>query len=159
MKTRIVLATFAAVVIGAAAILSLNRKAPERSAQDIATIKELTERIKRLEQALAAKEKPTVQTDRAKQGQVAEATFSPDGKEVLTRNGKTVRLWEVQSGTVLTNSVPSPNLDFFLQRPETPARVPPAKPSVPPGWQTREFNGMTYYMVPLAQAPQGALKP
>src|SRR4051812_18545749 len=146
MKTRIVLATFVAAAIGAAAILSFNHRPPVRSPQDIATIKELTEKIKHLEQALAAKERPTVQRDTAKPGQVAEATFSPDGKQVLTRNGKTIRLWEAPSGTLLTNAVPSP-------------WVAPAKPSVPPGWQAREFNGMTYYMVPLAQSPQAALTP
>jgi len=120
--------------------LSFNRKTPARSAQDVATIKELTERIKRLEQSMAAMENGS---PLAKSGRAGSATFSPDGKRVLTHDGKTTRIWDAHSGTVITNLVPTPT--------PGPAIAAPPSTSVPPGWQPRQFNGMTYYMVPLGQ--------
>ena len=140
MKMRIIAAIFVAVALSTLAILSFNHHASVRSTRDIGAIKELTDRIKRLEQTVAAMERAA--TERAKQRQVDEATFSPDGKRLLTRKDKSVRLWDAQTGKPITNAVPVP----------WSGAVAP-KATIPPGWQPREFNGMTYYMVPLAQVP------
>jgi len=151
MRTRIVVAIVVVTLAGVAAFLSFNHKTPGRSAQDIATIKDLTERIKRLEQSIAALEKAAGLAESAKRGnRVGEATFSPDGKRILTRDGKTVRIWDAHSGTVVTNLVPTPT--------PGPAVAVPPNTAVPPGWQPREFNGMTYYLVPLAQGRQAQAK-
>jgi len=144
MKTRIVVAIVVVTVAAVGAFLSFNHKTPARSAQDVATIKELTERIKRLEQTMAAMEKGLDRSESAARGNRAgSATFSPDGKRLLTHDGKTTRVWDVHSGTVITNLVPTPT--------PGPAIAAPPSTSVPPGWQPRQFNGMTYYMVPLGQ--------
>ena len=69
------------------------------------------------------------------------ATFSPDGKTIFTQDGKALRVWQ--------GSQSSPQVGP-AQVPSIPVPTAPAK-QVPPGWKTKEFNGMTYYMVPLAE--------
>src|SRR3954452_20830192 len=99
MKTRIVLATFVAAPVGVAAILSFNHRAPVRSPQDIATIKELPERIKHLEheQALGAKANATAQIDYAKLSQKIRHLEH----ELAAKENAIVGLSQVGTGTLL----------------------------------------------------------
>ena len=95
------------------------------------------DRIKHLEDVVARLEKNA--TLASKNQGIAQAEFTPDGKAIATHDGKSLRIWQVPSAGNPATPLPLAN--------------PPAQ-KLPPGWQPHEFNGMTYYMVPLAHAPQ-----
>lgn len=145
MKKKIILAgsLILIVTLGLAALF-LRVTRTSRAPQAQAEVKELRERVKHLEEITAALEKKLGLTERKKHANaVTHATFTPDGKLLVTTDDQTERIWRVPDGEGTVTPVvplpaqpaPSPNSPSF---------------SVPPGWKPHEFNGMTYYLVPLA---------
>jgi len=134
---RIIIFSIAVVVLACAvAFLTKTTRAPQAPAN----VKELTERIARLEELVAKLERKSA-TSESKPGPGTTAAFSPDGKTIFTQDGKALRVWQ--------GSQSSPQVGP-AQVPPIPVPTAPVK-QVPPGWKTKEFNGMTYYMVPLAE--------
>ena len=102
--------------------------------------KVLTDRIARLEELVARLQKNAGNPESKKRERTA--TFSPDGKAIVVLDDKAARVWQV------------PQAALHLELPAAqPIPVPnvPARP-IPPGWKPREFNGLTYYMTPLAES-------
>jgi len=97
------------------------------------------DRIKQLEKAVARLEKTATPVSKDHPDRIAQAEFTPDGKAIRTYDDNSLRIWQVPSAGKPVTIAPLPN-----------------QPSqeLPPGWQPHEFNGMTYYVVPLAH-PSG----
>ena len=137
MKTRIIFAgLFLLAILATVALLLSSNKRPSASYAG-ADVKELRERIKHLEELTAALEKKL--SDK-RDNPVTHATFSPDGKTIITGD-KQARIWDARNGKEITPSIPNPT------QPAPSANPSPG--SIPPGWKAHEFNGMTYYVVPL----------
>ena len=135
---RIIIFSIVVFVVVCALVMFLTKTT--RAPQAPQNVKELTERIARLEELGAKLEKKSASSE-VKPGPGTTATFSPDGKTIFTQDGKALRVWQ--------GSQSSPQVGP-AQVPPIPVPTAPAK-QVPPGWKTKEFNGMTYYMVPLTE--------
>ena len=136
---------FLLAIVGLALFLSSIQRAPAPGAQS--DVKDLRARIRHLEELTATLEKKL-----GEKRDVKHATFSPDGKVVVTDDGKSTRIWDVRDpkapGTLIpAPAQPAPGVD-------SPAAPIPPGASIPPGWKPREFNGMTYYVVPLSGSPK-----
>lgn len=101
-------------------------------------VRELTARVNHLEELVAKLEKKAAAAETSSR---RSAVFTPDGKTITTQEGKTVRVWEM------------PNTPKELKPTPTQPGPIPNTPStkVPPAWKPREFNGSTYYVIPLAR--------
>ena len=94
---------FLIVIIGVLALfLTSIYRTPVPLAQ--ADVKELRERIRHLEELTASLEKKLNE-----KRDVKHATFSPDGKAVITHDDdKQVRIWDLQDGKATPTPVPAP---------------------------------------------------
>jgi len=135
MKKKVIFGLFLLAMLAALAVwLTSTKSIPTSYAQT--DVKELRERIRHLEELSAIFEK---KLNEKHNNQVQHAAFTPDGKAVITYDEKGAHIWQPQDpkGT----PVPVPTQPALSGNP--PAAL------IPPGWKAHEFNGMTYYLVPL----------
>ena len=125
-----------AILAALSLLLSSTKRTPTSYVQ--ADVKELRERIKHLEQLTATLEK---KLNEKHDNQIKHATFTPDGKALVTQGDNATRIWQLHDPKAPGTLLPAP-----VQ--PAPALNSPAA-SIPPGWKPHEFNGMTYYVVPL----------
>ncbi len=141
-KKMIFVGLFLLAIIGALALF-LSSIQTTRAPQAQADVKELRERIRHLEELTAILEKKL-----SEKRDVKHATFTPDGKLLVTQDDKSTRIWDLHDGKGPATVIPAPAQP--APGVDSPAAPIPPGTSIPPGWKAREFNGMTYYVVPLA---------
>ena len=136
MKKKLIFTGLFLLAILGALTLLLSSISIKPAPQSQAELKQLRERIRHLEELTATLEK---KLNEKQDSQVKHATFTPDGKVVITHDDKQVRVWHSRDGKEITPQIPT--------QPAPSGNTPAA--SVPPGWKAHEFNGLSYYLVPL----------
>jgi hypothetical protein len=138
MKKRI--ATFVVVEILAAVTVFVSLTHTSRAPSSDVTA--LNQRIKHLEQIVARLEQRGTATTQKTVEYLAHAKFTPDGKTLVTQAGQSTSILQVPP------HVPQGGKSSLQP-------LPNARTSeMPSGSRPFEFNGVTYYVIPLASTPK-----